>query len=105
MRNHTATHLLHAQLRAVLGNHVQQRGSLVAPDRLRFDFSHDAALSDEELSAIVANINDAILANMPVVTVEKDLQTALGEAAMTLFGEKYGERVPTETIADHVKPL
>jgi len=103
MRNHTATHLLHAQLRAVLGNHVQQRGSLVAPDRLRFDFSHDAPLTNEELSTIVANINDAILENMPVITVEKDLQTARGEGAMALFGEKYGERVRTVTVDDHGK--
>src|SRR5258708_33913695 len=103
MRNHTATHLLHAQLRAVLGNHVQQRGSLVAPDRLRFDFSHDAPLTNEELSTIVANISDAIMANMSVVTVEKDLQTARGEGAMALFGEKYGERVRTVTIDDHGK--
>ena len=94
MRNHTATHLLHAQLRAVLGNHVQQRGSLVAPDRLRFDFSHDAPVSGEELATIAAQINDAILENMPVVTVVKDLATARGEGAMALFGEKYGERRP-----------
>ncbi len=101
MRNHTATHLLHAQLRAVLGSHVQQRGSLVAPDRLRFDFSHDAPLTSEELAAITANINEAIMANMPVVTVEKDLQTARQEGAMALFGEKYGERVRTVTVDNH----
>jgi alanyl-tRNA synthetase len=100
MRNHTATHLLHAQLRAVLGGHVQQRGSLVAPDRLRFDFSHDAPVTAEQINTIVANINDAILENMPVVTVEKDLQTARSEGAMALFGEKYGERVRTVTIDD-----
>jgi len=101
MRNHTATHLLHAQLRAVLGTHVQQRGSLVAPDRLRFDFSHDAPVSGEELAQIVANVNEAILANMPVVTVEKDLQTARSEGAMALFGEKYGEHVRTITVDNH----
>ncbi|MEP7288472.1 MAG: alanine--tRNA ligase [Chloroflexota bacterium] len=101
MRNHTATHLLHAQLRAVLGKHVQQRGSLVAPDRLRFDFSHDAPVSNEELAVIVANINDAIMQNMPVITVEKDLQSAREEGAMALFGEKYGERVRTVTVDDH----
>jgi alanyl-tRNA synthetase len=103
MRNHTATHLLHAQLRAVLGSHVQQRGSLVAPDRLRFDFSHDAPVTGEQLAAITANINEAILANMPVVIVEKDLQTARGEGAMALFGEKYGDRVRTITVDDHGK--
>ncbi|HLY29312.1 MAG TPA: alanine--tRNA ligase, partial [Aggregatilineales bacterium] len=103
MRNHTATHLLHAQLRSILGAHVQQRGSLVAPDRLRFDFSHDSSLSGEEIQSLQTHINDAILANMPVVTVEKDLQTARGEGAMALFGEKYGERVRTITIDDHGK--
>lgn len=101
MRNHTATHLLHAQLRAVLGSHVHQRGSLVAPDRLRFDFSHDAPLSDEELATITANINQAIMTDMPVVTAEKDLATARAEGAMALFGEKYGERVRTVTIDDN----
>jgi alanyl-tRNA synthetase len=101
MRNHTATHLLHAQLRAVLGTHVQQKGSLVAPDRLRFDFSHDLALSAEQLSALSANINEAVMANYPVVTVEKDLQTARGEGAMALFGEKYGEQVRTVTVDNH----
>jgi alanyl-tRNA synthetase len=98
MRNHTATHLLHAQLRAVLGNHVQQRGSLVAPDRLRFDFSHDAPISDEELDVITRNINEAILANMPVIAVWKDLDSAKAEGAMALFGEKYGDRVRTINI-------
>ncbi|HVO42341.1 MAG TPA: DHHA1 domain-containing protein, partial [Aggregatilineales bacterium] len=99
-RNHTATHLLHAQLRAVLGNHVQQRGSLVAPDRLRFDFSHDAPLTSEQLNTIATNINNAILADMPVAIVEKDLQTARAEGATALFGEKYGEHVRTVTITD-----
>lgn len=103
MRNHTATHLLHAQLRAVLGTHVQQKGSLVAPDRLRFDFSHDAPLAADELVILANHINDAILANLPVKTVEKDLQTARSEGAMALFGEKYGEVVRTVTIDNHGK--
>ena len=98
MRNHTATHLLHAQLRAVLGPHVQQRGSLVAPDRLRFDFSHDQPLSPEELDTIQRNINEAILANMRVTAEWKDRETAKREGAMALFGEKYGERVRTINI-------
>ena len=66
MRNHTATHLLHSQLRAVLGTHVQQAGSLVAPDRLRFDFTHSAMLTQDELDTVVENVNDLILANYPV---------------------------------------
>ncbi|MHA1569686.1 MAG: alanine--tRNA ligase, partial [Alphaproteobacteria bacterium] len=98
MRNHTATHLLHAQLRHVLGAHVQQRGSLVAPDRLRFDFSHDEAVAPEELDLIAHNINAAILANMPVTAEWKDLDTAQAEGAMALFGEKYGDEVRTINI-------
>lgn len=98
MRNHTATHLLHAQLRAVLGGHVQQKGSLVAPDRLRFDFSHDSAVTPDQLGQISAAINAAILANYPVKTVEKSLEEARKEGAMALFGEKYGERVRTVTV-------
>ena len=101
MRNHTATHLLHAQLRAVLGTHVQQRGSLVAPDRLRFDFSHDAPLTPEELDLIQRNVNAAILADMPVTAEWKDRETAKSEGAMALFGEKYGEEVRTVNIWAH----
>jgi len=101
MRNHTATHLLHAQLRAVLGTHVQQRGSLVAPDRLRFDFSHDAPLTPEEADLIQRNINTAILANLPVTAEWKDRETAKSEGAMALFGEKYGEEVRTVNIWAH----
>ncbi len=99
-RNHTATHLLHAQLRAVLGTHVQQRGSLVAPDRLRFDFSHPTALTQEQITQITLGVNRAILENMAVVAVEKSLQTARREGAMALFGEKYGETVRTITVGD-----
>jgi alanyl-tRNA synthetase len=97
-RNHTATHLLHAQLRAVLGSHVQQRGSLVAPDRLRFDFSHEQPLAPDELDQITHNVNEAILANMPVVAEWKTLDAAKSEGAMALFGEKYGDRVRTINI-------
>ena len=98
MRNHTATHLLHAQLRAVLGPHVQQRGSLVAPDRLRFDFSHDAPLTPDEIDEITRRVNEAILADMPVTAEWKSLEEARGEGAMALFGEKYGERVRTINV-------
>ncbi|MFN8563310.1 MAG: DHHA1 domain-containing protein, partial [Anaerolineae bacterium] len=79
--------------------HVQQRGSLVAPDRLRFDFAHDAKVTPEELHAVEAEVNDAILRNYPVKAVEKSLSEARAEGAMALFGEKYGERVRTITVA------
>ena len=102
MRNHSATHLLHAQLRAVLGGHVQQRGSLVAPDRLRFDFSHDAPVSTEEQARVSAAINAAILTDMPIITLEKDLASARAEGAMALFGEKYGDRVRTVRVCETV---
>jgi alanyl-tRNA synthetase len=98
-RNHTGTHLLHAALRERLGTHVQQRGSLVAPDRLRFDFAHDQKVSDAELLDIETAVNDIILANYPVSAAEKSLAQARQEGAMALFGEKYGERVRTVTIA------
>ncbi|MBN1680684.1 MAG: alanine--tRNA ligase, partial [Anaerolineae bacterium] len=97
-RNHTATHLLHAALRHILGTHVQQRGSLVAPDRLRFDFSHDAAITRDELDAITREINDAVLADLPVEAVWKNLESARAEGAMALFGEKYAEKVRTINI-------
>ncbi len=99
-RNHTATHLLHSRLRAVLGPHVQQAGSLVAPDRLRFDFTHSEALKPEELSEIAWQVNQAILANLPVTPVIKPLEAARAEGAMALFGEKYSEHVRTITVGD-----
>jgi len=99
-RNHTATHLLHAALQDRLGDHVQQRGSLVTPSRLRFDFSHDAPLSHDELHDIERDINEQILKNLSVAAVWKDLETAKSEGAMALFGEKYGEEVRTISIGD-----
>ena len=93
MRNHTATHLLHAELRYVLGAHVHQAGSLVAPDRLRFDFTHSAMLTQDELDAITENVNNAILANYPVFPTFRPYTEALADGAMALFGEKYGEIV------------
>ncbi len=98
-RNHTGTHLLHAALRARLGTHVQQRGSLVAPDRLRFDFAHDQKVTDTELAEIEKQVNDIILQNYAVSAEEKPLAQARQEGAMALFGEKYGERVRTITVA------
>ncbi|KAB2854016.1 MAG: alanine--tRNA ligase, partial [Anaerolineae bacterium] len=100
MRNHTATHLLHAALRKRLGTHVQQRGSLVAPNRLRFDFSHDAALTFDEMNDVQREVNQEILANLPVTAVWKTLNAAKAEGAMALFGEKYGDQVRTITIGD-----
>jgi alanyl-tRNA synthetase len=98
MRNHTATHLLHAELRAILGEHARQAGSLVAPDRLRFDFTHPEALTQEQLERIEANVNQHILANYALDIQHKPLQEAMREGAMALFGEKYGEHVRTITI-------
>jgi len=104
MRNHTATHLLHAQLHKVLGNHARQAGSLVAPDRLRFDFTHPEALTQDQLDAIENGVNREILASHPLVIKEKPLQEAMAEGAMALFGEKYGEKVRTVTI-DEKDPI
>ena len=97
-RHHTGTHLLHAALRNTLGKHVQQRGSLVAPDRLRFDFSHDEKVSDVELSQIEREINDIILKNYVVKDETRSLDKAKSEGAMALFGEKYGDVVRTVII-------
>ena len=98
MRNHTATHLLHAELRRVLGEHARQAGSLVAPDRLRFDFTHPEAVKAEQLADIEAGVNRHILGNFDLRITFKPLQQAMREGAMALFGEKYGETVRTITI-------
>ena len=92
-RNHTATHLLHSELRYVLGEHVQQAGSLVAPGRLRFDFTHPAMLTQDELDAVTRSVNDAILVNYPLDVVERPYRRAVREGAIALFGEKYGDEV------------
>ena len=92
-RNHTATHLLHAALRQRLGTHLRQAGSLVAPDRLRFDFTHNHALTPDDLHAIEGLVNEKILEDLPVQTEMTSLQEARERGAMALFGEKYGERV------------
>ena len=92
-RNHTATHLLHSELRYVLGEHVQQAGSLVAPDRLRFDFTHPAMLTEDEMDIVTHSVNDAILVNYPVETTEEQYRQAVNEGVIALFGEKYGDVV------------
>src|SRR5207253_8793052 len=92
-RNHTATDLLHAALRQVLGPHVKQAGSLVAPDRLRFDFVHFSALTHEQLLNIEQIVNKHVLKNTPVETVVTPTQDAIAAGAMALFGEKYGDKV------------
>jgi alanyl-tRNA synthetase len=102
MRNHTATHLLHAGLREVLGKHVKQAGSLVAPNHLRFDFSHFTAVEDEELQDIEDLINQELLRNQKVETiVDVPIDVAVNEYhAMALFGEKYGDKVRVVKIGD-----
>ncbi len=98
MRNHTATHLLHAELRRVLGEQAHQAGSLVAPDRLRFDFTHPDSITAQQLMEIEAGVNRDILGDYPLKITFKPLQQAIAEGAMALFGEKYGETVRTITI-------
>ncbi|MEA3325786.1 MAG: alanine--tRNA ligase [Chloroflexota bacterium] len=100
MRNHTATHLLHAALHEVLGKHARQAGSLVAPDRLRFDFNHPQAMTQKEILAVEAQVNQAILANYELNITQKPLQEAIEEGAMALFGEKYDAVVRTITIGE-----
>jgi alanyl-tRNA synthetase len=99
-RNHSATHLLHEALRQVLGDHVAQKGSLVAPDRLRFDFSHPKPLSDDELNRIQLMANSVVQLNEPVTTRLMAVDDAIGSGARALFGEKYGDEVRVVVIGE-----
>jgi alanyl-tRNA synthetase len=92
-RNHSVTHLMHKALRDVLGGHVQQKGSLVNPDRTRFDFAHNAPVTDAEIREIEARVNHEILANVATAAQVMDIESAQKTGAMMLFGEKYGESV------------
>ena len=93
MRNHSVTHLMHKALREVLGAHVQQKGSLVDPDRTRFDFAHDKAMSEDEMRRVEAQVNAEILENTPTRAQIMPIEDAKRSGAMMLFGEKYGDEV------------
>ncbi len=105
MANHTATHLLHESLRRVLGEHVQQAGSAVRPDKLRFDFTHERALSDEERAQVEELVNEQIFVNQPVRIFETPIDEARNLGAQMLFGEKYGDIVRVVEIAGFSREL
>ena len=105
MRNHTATHLLHAALKTTFGDHIKQSGSLVAPERLRFDFTHFYALDNRELQEVEALINEKIIENLPLNVTSTSLDDALNEGVTALFGEKYGEKVRVVKAGDFTAEL
>ncbi len=105
MRNHTATHLLHRALREVLGEHVKQSGSLVSPERLRFDFTHFYGMSDAEIRKVERLVNEQITKNTPVVTEIMSVDDAIKGGAIALFDEKYGEKVRVVSIGEFSREL
>ncbi|MDD5427240.1 MAG: alanine--tRNA ligase [candidate division Zixibacteria bacterium] len=105
MRNHTATHLMHAALRQVLGDHVKQSGSYVGPDRLRFDFSHHQPMTDDEIARVEEMVNAEILKGKTVATDIMDINDAKKSGAMALFGEKYGDKVRVVSVPGFSKEL
>jgi alanyl-tRNA synthetase len=100
MRNHTTTHLLHTALKNLLGEHVKQAGSYVAPERLRFDFTHFDSLSRETIEGIEDDVNEVILRNIKVDTTLMDTKKAIESGVTALFGEKYGDTVRVVRVAD-----
>ena len=105
VRNHTATHLLHAALRAELGEHVQQHGSLVAADRLRFDFSHPAKMTPEEIAAVETMVNEVIEKDLPISMASMTIEEAREDGAVALFAAKYDEQVNVYSIGDFSKEV
>ncbi|MEE3347748.1 MAG: alanine--tRNA ligase [Nitrospinota bacterium] len=103
--NHSATHLLHAALKEVLGEHIKQAGSLVASNRLRFDYTHFSPLTDKERIRIESRVNEKIRENIKISTQEMDIDSAIKEGAMALFGEKYGEKVRVVNVPGFSKEL
>ena len=104
-KNHSATHLLQKALKEVLGSQVEQKGSLVTPDRLRFDFSHFSAMTAEEIEKVEKLVNEQIMASIPVITEEMDIEDAKKSGAMALFDEKYSDKVRVVTMGDFSKEL
>ena len=104
-RNHSATHLLQAAMRKIVGEHVQQSGSRVDHASLRFDFTHFKALSEKELESVERLVNEWVLADLPVATVVEDIDKAKSSGAMALFGEKYGEKVRVVSMGTVSKEL
>ena len=103
--NHTVTHLLHAALRLVIGTHVRQAGSLVSPDRMRFDFSHFAAMTEEEIERVESIVNEKIWLNIPVETTIMAYRDAIAAGAMAVFDEKYGDMVRVVSVGDFSREL